>query len=91
MQRALKHVFQNRKGTTLPALPVAHDAQRAHCQAGWDEASEDELDAWILENLDDNAKRGSIVDGLTAIARPFGWESSKVMRTLGDRYAANVA
>ena len=84
-------MFQNREGSTFSALPVAHDAERANCQAGWDEVGEDELNAWILENLDNNAKRGSLVDGLTAIARPFGWESSKVMRTLGDRYAANVA
>ncbi|KAK9844514.1 hypothetical protein WJX74_003470 [Apatococcus lobatus] len=91
MQRALKYLFQNRKGNTFPALPVAHDAHHSECQEGWKEASEDDLDTWILENLDDSVKRGAIVDALTAIARPFGWESSKIMRTLGDRYAANVA
>lgn len=91
MQRALKHLIQNRKDETFPALPVAHDGQHSECQAGWDKVSEADLDAWILDNLDDNDKRGSIVDALTAIARPFGWKSSKIMRTLGDRYAANVA
>ena len=91
MQRALKHLFQNRKDETFTALPVAYAKQHSECQASWDKVSEADLDAWILENLDDNDKRGSIVDALASVARPFGWKSSKVMRTLGDRYAANVA
>ncbi len=91
MQQALRYLFQTREAGTFAPLPVAHSSHDSACQAAWDTSDMAGLDAWILENLDDNTKRASIVDALTAIAQPFGWQSSKIMKTLGDRYAANVA
>ena len=48
------------------------------------------LDAWILQNLDDEAARKARVDALVALARPFAYARSEVLAALGDMYAHNV-
>lgn len=50
-----------------------------------------DLDAWILQNLDDEAARKARVDALVAQARPFSYWQSEVLQTLGNLYAHNVA
>ena len=50
-----------------------------------------DLDAWILQNLDDEAARKARVDALVAQARPFSYAHSEVLQTLGNLYAHNVA
>ena len=50
-----------------------------------------DLDAWILQNLDDEAARKARVDTLVAQARRFSYTHSEVLQTLGNLYAHNVA
>jgi len=49
------------------------------------------LDAWILQNLQDEAARKALVDALVAMARPFAYERTQVLEALGDIYDHNVA
>ena len=50
-----------------------------------------DLDAWILQNLDDEGARKARVNALVAQARPFSYAHSEVLQTLGNLYAHNVA
>ena len=86
------YLFQQRTSDAFPRLPLPKAGYDPAGQATWEKPSMAVLDAWILDNLDETkGQRPLLVDGLASIARPFGWPSSKIMRTLGDRYAANVA
>lgn len=49
-----------------------------------------ELDAWILENLDDASVRSKRVDVLTASARPIQYSHAEVLMTIGNIYDRNV-
>jgi hypothetical protein len=49
------------------------------------------LDAWILQNLRDEAARKARVDALVAMARPFAYARTQVLQALGDIYDHNVA
>ena len=51
----------------------------------------DDLDTWILENLNDGPRRLKMVQTLTRLATPFRYGASKVLQALGDLNSENVS
>lgn len=51
----------------------------------------DDLDEWILENLNDGPRRLRMVQTLTRMATPFRYGASKVLQALGDLNSENVS
>lgn len=51
----------------------------------------DDLDPWILENLNDGPRRLRMVKMLTNMAAPFRYGASKVIKTLGNLNSENVS
>lgn len=94
MQQALMHLFNGSDGGKFAQLPIAQPNNNwadSSGQAEWELCKSADLNSWILQNLDNDEQRWAIVNALTAIAQPFGWASTRVVRSLGDRYAANVS
>ena len=52
--------------------------------------SDDALDEWILQNLDDAGVRSKRVDVLTAVAKPIQYSHAEVLMTIGNIYDRNV-
>ena len=56
---------------------------------GWWEQTED-LDSWILQNLNDGPRRRRMVKILTEMAIGFQYPAYKVIKVLGDLNSENI-
>jgi len=86
MQASLHGQRQCAEGGAADAAEGEERGAADGCGAG-----EDSLDAWILQNLHDEAARKARVDALVAMARPFAYARTQVLEALGDIYDHNVA
>eukprot|EP00803_Ostreobium_quekettii_P006300 evm.model.scf_1577.4 EVM.evm.TU.scf_1577.4 scf_1577:20380-24830(-) len=85
MLRSVRAIFAEPtgNGNQAPALPT--NGTRP-CWL----AEDDDLDSWILSNLDDPNLRGELVYNMSQAARPFQYTHSERMLTIGNMYSANV-
>ena len=77
------------------AVPTS-DFENANGVSNGSQANEliqesDSLDSWVLNNLSDRKRRLRLVQALTRMARPFQYERSEVIQTLGDLHSENVS
>ena len=70
---------------------VLHDSSAGNSvlYSGTD-ISDDALDEWILQNLNDAGVRSRRVDVLTAVAKPIQYSHAEVLMTIGNIYDRNV-
>ena len=73
-----------------PADTLQNGGSLQESQPAWLQNADD-LDSWILENLNDGPRRLRMVKILTQMAAPFRYGASKVLQALGDLNSENVS